>query len=37
MWMRTSAARAGQSISGLYLHSPALEGLWMEAYHRKTR
>ena len=28
---RTSRVRARQPIGGLYLHSPALEGMWMGA------
>ena len=33
---RTSAVRALQSISGLYLHSPASEGMWMGAHQKHT-
>jgi hypothetical protein len=33
---RTSAVRAAPPTSGLYLHSPALEGLWMEAHQEHT-
>jgi len=29
---RTSRVRARHPISGLYLHSPAAEGMWMEAF-----
>jgi len=28
----TSAARDFWSVGGLYLHSPASEGMWMEGY-----
>jgi hypothetical protein len=33
---RTSRVRALERMSGLYLHSPALEGMWMGALREHT-